>query len=396
MQTEYNTAVLRAHQAADWKQFEAEKDVLPNLEWQPSTSPNPGADHQPYWGTVLPIDHKFWNDHRPGDRWNCKCSLRNTDKTPTAAPTVETVSSPSQKKSPSLQPSKGLESNTGTTGEIFSDKHPYFPENCGVCPFNKGVGRLIAALVGKQKNCGKCVKVEAFVNEPKNGKQEKENYNKRVERKISGKELEVLKKTWNIKNESGKYLTPELINNSAASGFNFLGLEQLIISIVKSVNADVNINKLLTFTKKGVVRYSIKSSVVKLSRQFYYENDERIVEHLRITVTEEYREKGIAQKITAFLLGQYAKMNLDKLIFVAGKTHGGYYWAKKGFYAKNKKTALSAVRKHKSKCKRIIKQYYKKRKLKEDAPFPMYLIANKSWGKEALMGSVWGSEMILH
>jgi hypothetical protein len=28
LQTEYDTAVIRAHQAADWKQFEREKDIL--------------------------------------------------------------------------------------------------------------------------------------------------------------------------------------------------------------------------------------------------------------------------------------------------------------------------------------------------------------------------------
>ncbi|MBQ4405700.1 MAG: hypothetical protein II852_01685 [Bacteroidales bacterium] len=148
LQTEYDTAVLRAHQAADWKQFEAEKDVLPNLEWLPSTSPHPGEDHRPYWGTVLPIDHKFWNDHRPGDRWNCKCRLRNTDKEPTAAPAETLVKN--------LKPSKGLESNPGKTGEIFSNKHPYYPENCGKCPFNKGVGRLFANLIKTGKDCSKC------------------------------------------------------------------------------------------------------------------------------------------------------------------------------------------------------------------------------------------------
>lgn len=46
LRTEYDTAVIRAHQAADWQQFLREADVLPNLKWMPSTSPNPGADHQ--------------------------------------------------------------------------------------------------------------------------------------------------------------------------------------------------------------------------------------------------------------------------------------------------------------------------------------------------------------
>lgn len=73
LKTEYDTAVLRAHQAADWQQFQRESDVLPNLKWMPSTSLHPGEDHRHYWGVIRPINDKFWNEHRPGDRWNCKC-----------------------------------------------------------------------------------------------------------------------------------------------------------------------------------------------------------------------------------------------------------------------------------------------------------------------------------
>lgn len=145
LRTEYNTAVIRAHQAADWKQFEAEKDVLPNLEWMPSTSPNPGKDHQTYWGTILPIDHPFWDQHRPGDRWNCKCSLRNTDVEPTPVPESGTGND---------EPNRGLENNPGKDGKLFSDKHPYMPENCSSCPF--GNGRLWALAAGRKKNCPDC------------------------------------------------------------------------------------------------------------------------------------------------------------------------------------------------------------------------------------------------
>lgn len=144
LRTEYNTAVTRAHQAADWRQFEAEKDVLPNLEWIPSSSVHPGADHRVFWGTVLPIDHPFWKEHRPGDRWNCKCSLRNTDKEPTTVP----------KGTSNDEPNSGLENNPGKDGKLFSDKHPYMAENCGTCPF--GNGKLWALAAGKKKNCTAC------------------------------------------------------------------------------------------------------------------------------------------------------------------------------------------------------------------------------------------------
>lgn len=152
LQTEYTTAVRRAHQAADWQQFEAEKDVLPNLEWIPSTSPTPGADHRVFWNTILPIDSKFWDEHRPGDRWNCKCDLRNTDKEPTATP----VSSSSKD-----DPAPGLTTNPGKKGEVFSQDHPYYPTSCSTCPFaGNRLMALFADLKGGRKHCNACGKVD--------------------------------------------------------------------------------------------------------------------------------------------------------------------------------------------------------------------------------------------
>ena len=127
LRTEYDTAVLRAHQAADWQQYEREKDMLPNLKWMPSTSINPGTDHMPFWNTVRPIDDPFWDEHRPGDRWNCKCSLTSTDEPVTATPQAGKESDP--------QP--GLSSNPGKERAAFSQDHPYFPKSCGSCSFHK-------------------------------------------------------------------------------------------------------------------------------------------------------------------------------------------------------------------------------------------------------------------
>ena len=116
LRTEYDTAVLRARQAANWQQFLREADVLPNLKWIPSTSPNPGKDHQTFWNTILPIAHNFWNQHRPGDRWNCKCELRSTDEPPTAVPNATMGDS---------DPQPGLDNNPGIDAKIFADSHPY-------------------------------------------------------------------------------------------------------------------------------------------------------------------------------------------------------------------------------------------------------------------------------
>lgn len=133
LETEYDTAVLRARQAADWQQFEREKDVLPNLKWMPSTSLHPAADHRIFWGTIRPIDDPFWSEHRPGDRWNCKCGLSSTDEPPTPVP-----------DSHKDKAQKGLENNPGKDARLFSRTHPYienaYPEA------EEAVDRLMARI----------------------------------------------------------------------------------------------------------------------------------------------------------------------------------------------------------------------------------------------------------
>lgn len=118
LRTEYNTAVLRAHQAADWKHFEAEQDVFPNLRWMPTTSPQQDPLHRQYWESklTLPINHPFWSEHRPGDRWNCKCTLEQTDAAANDTVIKDFYPVPQQ---------QGLDNNPGDDGKLFSDSHPY-------------------------------------------------------------------------------------------------------------------------------------------------------------------------------------------------------------------------------------------------------------------------------
>lgn len=149
LRTEYDTAVIRAHQAADWQQFLREKDILPNLKWLPSTSLIPGEDHRIFWGVIRPIQDKFWDEHRPGDRWNCKCTLTSTDESITHIPTTPSGLD---------NPQNGLNSNPGSTGELFSDDHPYFPDSCTRCPFAAGLTNALAGFFNarRKKDCHKC------------------------------------------------------------------------------------------------------------------------------------------------------------------------------------------------------------------------------------------------
>ena len=160
LRTEYGTAVIRAHNAADWQQFLRDADVMPNLRWMPTTSPTPESSHRAFWERrlTLPVSDPFWDEHHPGDRWNCKCSLEQTDDPPTPELKAEFAGE---------APQPGLTNNPGKDGHTFSQDHPYFPKSCSSCPFNKGMkNRLMKVFRNEEKHCYNCSKINRAIQQP--------------------------------------------------------------------------------------------------------------------------------------------------------------------------------------------------------------------------------------
>lgn len=162
LRTEYDTAVIRAHNAADWRRFVRDRDVMPNLRWMPTTSPAPEDSHREFWTRrlTLPVDDPFWLSHHPGDRWNCKCSLEQTDEP--ATPELK-------EKLGGLRPQRGLENNPGVDGHVFSDTHPYFPKSCARCAFYRPSlkDRLAALFRNRRKDCYDCPFIDGCIDRAK-------------------------------------------------------------------------------------------------------------------------------------------------------------------------------------------------------------------------------------
>lgn len=122
--TEYNTAVIRARHAARWKDFERDADLYPNLKWLPSSSVHPDKKvHIRFWNRVWALIDPFWKQHYPGDRWNCKCGLTNTDE-----PVTDNTDLYDESEFKDYRPDAGIDANAGLTGEIFTDRHPYITQ----------------------------------------------------------------------------------------------------------------------------------------------------------------------------------------------------------------------------------------------------------------------------
>lgn len=115
-EAECNTATSRCRTAKQWKEFNDPQRLrlFPNLRWLPSRSAVIRATHEKFYDKVWPKGDDFWNTNMPGQEWNCKCDLEETDDPVTDNSDVKTVPVP-----------KGLEGNPSVTGEIFTDKASY-------------------------------------------------------------------------------------------------------------------------------------------------------------------------------------------------------------------------------------------------------------------------------
>lgn len=113
LKTEYNTGIRAARSAIQWKKWEANADLYPNLRYLESKAANPRKEHKAFYGIVKPIDDDFWVRHMPPSAYGCLCGVEQTDDDVT----TQVLDGP--------EPSPGLNNNPGLTGKLFSDDHPY-------------------------------------------------------------------------------------------------------------------------------------------------------------------------------------------------------------------------------------------------------------------------------
>ena len=126
LKTEYSTAVMRARVAQQLRQAEGERAVYPNLQWLPSTSPNPREAHIPFYWMIRAQEDPIWQKYLPGSIWNCQCGIKST------AEPVNTIGP--QESSAAFKPQPGLDNNPAEDGALFSQTHPYFEKSYAGAP----------------------------------------------------------------------------------------------------------------------------------------------------------------------------------------------------------------------------------------------------------------------
>lgn len=113
LETEYITSKRSAQAVRDWKGYEDNADLFPNLKYMTVDDDKVRLDHEKLHGIIRPVNDPFWDTHYPPNGFRCRCYVK---------PTTEAAND----KKAATNPDKGFENNVGKTNTIFTKSHPYF------------------------------------------------------------------------------------------------------------------------------------------------------------------------------------------------------------------------------------------------------------------------------
>lgn len=75
LQTIFRSNMQSAYAAGQWEDIIAQADLAPYLLYDAVDDHRTRPDHAAWDGTILPIDHPWWQTHYPPNGWNCRCTV---------------------------------------------------------------------------------------------------------------------------------------------------------------------------------------------------------------------------------------------------------------------------------------------------------------------------------
>jgi SPP1 gp7 family putative phage head morphogenesis protein len=73
----FETNLRTAYAAGKWAQIERLKTARPYVRYVAVLDNRTRPQHRAWHGTVLPVDHPFWDTHFPPNGWGCRCTAQS-------------------------------------------------------------------------------------------------------------------------------------------------------------------------------------------------------------------------------------------------------------------------------------------------------------------------------
>lgn len=121
LRSEYETAKDGGRMAEKWLHFERNKKDLPMLTYTTEHDDTVCEICEPLDGITLPVGDPFWSEFYPPLHFNCHCDVQAHDREDDEWDDEDVFMAIQDSN-----PQGTFRNNVGKTGQIFSDKHPYF------------------------------------------------------------------------------------------------------------------------------------------------------------------------------------------------------------------------------------------------------------------------------
>ncbi len=125
LRTIFDTNLRSSYAAGRWERIQRQKDAMPWLRYSAVQDVRTRPHHAAWHGTLLPVDHAWWNTHYPPNGWYCRCrAIQISDRQVKRRGLRPT-------KSPPAGTRKWLNRRTGAVSEIPLGIDPGFDWNVG-------------------------------------------------------------------------------------------------------------------------------------------------------------------------------------------------------------------------------------------------------------------------
>lgn len=80
LRTLFHANLRAANAAGVWGRAQRTKDAYPYFLYELGPGEEDSDRHRPWAGTLLPVDHPWWDEHFPPNGWGCGCQVRQVNE----------------------------------------------------------------------------------------------------------------------------------------------------------------------------------------------------------------------------------------------------------------------------------------------------------------------------
>ena len=143
LRTIFDTNLRTSYAAGRWERIQRAKEDLPYLRYVATLDNRTRPDHREWHGTVLPVDHPFWQTHYPPNGWRCRCTVIQLSARQLRSRGYEVSEGPPPG---SGRTREWVNTRTGEVQDVPVGIDPGWNHNTGVMGSAQKLGRLIDRL----------------------------------------------------------------------------------------------------------------------------------------------------------------------------------------------------------------------------------------------------------